>query len=143
MKILNVSDYSLHHLNDTKLTVDDAFNVMENLYLKEGYTIFYTTTGERNPDHHACYEAMKRMYEKYPNLKYRQFPIYYYFLARDVTHPIEPLSNDYVDIQFNKYNSMKKEMFQVYYNIGTILPVSYPYSDGELSKGLERIYFIN
>jgi LmbE family N-acetylglucosaminyl deacetylase len=141
MMILNVNDYSMHHVDDGTLTTDEVYKVMEDLYLKEGYTVFYTTTGDRNPDHHACHEAMRRMQEKYPDLKYRQFPIYYYFYDRGITKPTEPLNSQYVDVNVDMYGNMKKRMFQVYYNINTILPSFYPRSDGVIGFGPERIYY--
>ncbi|MDR2623865.1 MAG: PIG-L family deacetylase [Methanobrevibacter sp.] len=138
MMILNVSDYSMHHIDDGTLTTDEAFEVMENLYLKEGYTIFYTTTGDGNPDHHACHEAMRRMQEKYPDLKYRQFPVYYYHHQQ--AKP-EPLNSQYLDVNIDKYGNTKKKLFQVYYNINTILPSFYPRSDGVIGFGPERVYY--
>ncbi|MDR1820172.1 MAG: PIG-L family deacetylase [Methanobrevibacter sp.] len=141
MKIINVTDYKLHGIDDGALNTDQVFSVMENLYLKEGYKIFYTTTGDRNPDHHACHEAMKRMHEKHPNLKYRQFPIYYYFYDHGKTKPTQSLFNNFIDVGVDVYAGTIKEMFQVYYNIHTILPTFYPRSNGVISFSPERIYY--
>ncbi|MDR2831293.1 MAG: PIG-L family deacetylase [Methanobrevibacter sp.] len=141
MKVINVTNYKTHGFDDGALTTDEVFSVMEELYLKDGYTTFYTTTGDGNPDHHACHEAMKKMKEKYPNLKYRQFPIYYYFMGRGRTNPTQPLNYNYIDVNVNKYGNMKKRMFSVYYNIHIILPSFYPHSDGLISDGMERIYY--
>ncbi|MDR2829511.1 MAG: PIG-L family deacetylase [Methanobrevibacter sp.] len=140
MKVINVTNYRTHGFDDGALTTDEVFSVMEDLYLKDGYTTFYTTTGDGNPDHHACHEAMKRMKEKYPNLKYRQFPIYYYHQQQ--AKP-EPLNINYVDVNVDKLNQTKKELFQVYYNINTLLPSFYPRSDGVIGFGPERIYYNN
>ncbi|MGZ7070755.1 MAG: PIG-L deacetylase family protein [Methanobacterium sp.] len=133
-------DYEMKGLNDGGLTADMAFNTMEDLYLKDGYTEFYTVTGDGDSDHRACYEGMKRMMDKYPNLKYREFPIYYYHYSRD--SPLA-LTNNYIDVDVSKYVSQKKAAFQVYYNINTIIPAYYPYSDGLKKASPERIYYIN
>jgi LmbE family N-acetylglucosaminyl deacetylase len=137
MKIFNITDYNIHGIHDGGLTTDVAFKVMEDLYLKEGYKTFYTPTGDQNPDHNACHEAMKKMQKKYPDLNYRQFPVYYYH--QNQVNP-EPLNFKYMDLDVNNYADKKKEMFQVYYNINTLLPTFYPRSDGKIAFGPERIY---
>ncbi|MDR2544393.1 MAG: PIG-L family deacetylase [Methanobrevibacter sp.] len=141
MKIINVTDYKLHGIDDGALNTDQVFSVMENLYLKKRIKVFYTTTGDRNPDHHACHEAMKKMQEKYPNLKYRQFPVYYYFMDHGKTKPTQSLFCSFVDVGVDAYANTIKNMFQVYYNIHTILPSFYPRSDGVISFSPERIYY--
>lgn len=133
-------EYEIKGLNDGELTADIAFNTMENLYLKQGYTEFYTVTGDGDSDHRACYDAMKRMMEKYPNLKYREFPIYYYHASRNT--PLA-LTDNYTDVNVSKFISQKKAAFQVYYNINTITPQFYPYSNGVKQASPERIYYIN
>ncbi|MDR2873160.1 MAG: PIG-L family deacetylase [Methanobrevibacter sp.] len=137
MKIFNNSNYILHGIDDGGLTTDDAFKTMEDLYLKDGYKTFYTTTGDGNIDHNAAHEALKKMQEKYPDLKYRQFPVYHYHNTQAIPEPANP---NYIDLDVDKYANKKKEMFQVYYNINTILPSFYPRSDGEIAFGPERIY---
>ncbi len=132
--------YNIHSFDDGALNSEIVFTTMENLYLKEGYTVFYTTTGDGNSDHLACQQGMAKMKEKYPNLKYRQFPIYYYHATRAAT---TALTNNYTDLNVNIYAAKKKSAFQVYYNINTILNTFYPYSDGLYSTGPERIYYIN
>ncbi len=132
--------YNIHGYDDGKLNAEVVFTTMENLYLNEGYTVFYTVTGDGNIDHLACYKGMKMMMEKYPNLKYRQFPIYYYHTVRETPRP---LTKNCTDVNVNNYASKKKSAFQVYYNIHTILPIFYPWSDGLYSIGPERIYYIN
>lgn len=132
--------YNIEGYGDGSLNSDIVFATMENLYLKGGYTTFYTVTGDVNGDHLACQEAMIKMKEKYPNLKYRQFPIYWY---RSSTPEPTPIVNNFTDINVNKYISKKQKAFQVYYNINTILSTFYPYSSGELSSSPERIYYIN
>ncbi|BDZ70924.1 PIG-L deacetylase family protein [Methanobacterium petrolearium] len=139
MDIYGCDDYEMHGYDDGTLNSDIVFTTMENLYLSEGYTVFYTVTGDGNIDHLACYEGMKKMKEKYPNLKYRQFPVYYYRTARET--PMT-LTNNYTDININIYSTKKKSAFQVYYNINTILSTYYPYSSGYYSVGPERIYFM-
>lgn len=140
MAIYGCDDYNMHGYDDGTVTAEAVFTTMENLYLNDGYNVFYTVTGDGNSDHLACYKAMKMMKEKYPNLKYREFPIYYYHLARPSS---TALTNNYTDQNVNKYASKKKSAFQVYYNINTIQPIFYPYSDGLYSIGPERIYYIN
>ncbi|MDY9923305.1 PIG-L family deacetylase [Methanobacterium sp.] len=132
--------YNIQSFDDGALNSEIVFTTMENLYLKEGYTVFYTTTGDGNGDHLACQQGMAKMKEKYPNLKYRQFPIYYYHTTRAAT---TALTNNYTDVNVNTYAAKKKSAFQVYYNINTILNTFYPYSDGLYSIGPERIYYIN
>jgi LmbE family N-acetylglucosaminyl deacetylase len=134
------TEYNIHGFDDGTLNSDIVFTTMENLYLNGGYNVFYTVTGDGNIDHLACYQGMKRMMEKYPNLKYRQFPIYYYHTVRETP---SPLTKNYTDQNVNNYASKKKSAFQVYYNINTIQPIFYPYSDGLYSIGPERIYYIN
>jgi LmbE family N-acetylglucosaminyl deacetylase len=134
------TDYDIHGYDDGTLNENVVFTTMENLYLNEGYTVFYTVTGDGNIDHRACYNGMKMMREKYPNLKYREFPIYYYHTVRETPMP---LTKNYTDINVNKYSSKKKSAFQVYYNIHTIIPAFYPWSDGLYSIGPERMYYIN
>jgi LmbE family N-acetylglucosaminyl deacetylase len=138
MKVINMSDYKVHGIDDGTLNSEEVFSVMEDLYLKEGYKIFYTTTGDGNPDHNACHQAMKRMQEKYPNLEYRQFPVYYYHQQQAIP---EPLNSKHEDVNVDYYSNTKKEMFQVYYNINTLLPSFYPRSDGVISFSPERIYY--
>lgn len=133
-------EYEMKGFNDGGLNSDIVFETMENLYLQEGYTEFYTVTGDRDPDHKACYDAMKRMIEKYPNLKYREFPIYYYHMNQRI--PLT-LTNNYTDVDVSKYASQKKAAFQIYYNINTIAPEFYPYSDGLIRESPERVYYVN
>ena len=139
MAIYGCDNYEIHGYDDGTLNSDIVFTTMENLYLSEGYTVFYTVTGDGNIDHLACYEGMKKMKEKYPNLKYRQFPIYYYHTVRETPMP---LTNNYTDVNVNNYATKKKSAFQVYYNINTILKTFYPYSSGYYSVGPERIYYM-
>lgn len=140
MGIFGCSNYNIQSFDDGALNSEVVFTTMENLYLKEGYTVFYTTTGDGNGDHLACQQGMQKMKEKYPNLKYRQFPIYYYHATRAAT---TALTNNYTDVNVNIYAAKKKSAFQVYYNIHTILNTFYPYSDGLYSISPERIYYIN
>lgn len=139
MNILEVP-YEMKGITDGYLSTDTAFKTMENLYLEGNFTEFYTVTADGSPDHLSCYRAMKKMKEKYPNLKYRQFPIYYYH--KDRKNPIT-LSSDYKDIDVSKYKSKKMEAFKIYYNINTLIPEFYPYSDGLIQSSPERIYYIN
>ncbi len=132
--------YNIEGYDDGSLNSDIVFTAMEDLYLKGGYTTFYTVTGDINGDHLACYQAMIRMKEKYPQLKYREFPIYWY---RSSTPEPMAITNNYTDIDVTKYISKKQQAFQVYYNINTILPSFYPYSTGAISSSPERIYYIN
>jgi LmbE family N-acetylglucosaminyl deacetylase len=142
MKIFNITNYTFHGIDDGALTPDVAFKVMENLYLKEGYKTFYTPTGDGNPDHNACHQAMKKMQEKYPDLNYRQFPVYYYLKDGNRIKTIpEPLNSKYIDLNVDKYANKKKEMFQVYYNVNMLLPIFYSHSDGLIAFGPERIYY--
>ncbi|MDR3291396.1 MAG: PIG-L family deacetylase [Methanobrevibacter sp.] len=145
MKVHGCDDYIMHHIDDETSNSDYVFNIMENLYLKEGYRIFYTVTGDYNHDHRSCHDAMAKMKEKYPDLIYRQFPIYYYIKSpyknsfRD-THPTESLFKDYIDLDVDKYSNKKKQAFEVYYNIQILIPNFYSYSDGGISFSPERVY---
>lgn len=139
MRLWNL-EYEIKSIDDGYLSTNIAFKTMEDLYLQGNYTEFYTVTGDGNPDHYACFEAMKRMKEKYPDLKYREFPIYYYQSGRKT--PLT-LTNNYTDVDVSKFKGQKKAAFQIYYNINTIIPEFYPYSDGLMQVSPERIYYIN
>jgi LmbE family N-acetylglucosaminyl deacetylase len=142
MKIFNITNYNFHGIHDGALTSDVAFKVMEDLYLKEGYKTFYTTTGDGNLDHNACHEAIKKMQEKYPDLNYRQFPVYYYLKDGNRIKTIpEPSNSKYIDLNVDKYTNKKKEMFQIYYNVNMLVPQFYSLSDGVIAFGPERIYY--
>ncbi len=134
------TEYEMKGIDDGTLTADMVFKTMEDLYLMDNFTEFYTVTGDENPDHRACYDGMKRMMEKYPQLKYREFTIYYYRASRST--PLA-LTDNYADVDVSKFISQKKAAFQVYYNINTITPEFYPYSDGLKQASPERIYYIN
>ena len=140
MAIYGVTDYTIDGYNDGYLNADTVFSVMQNLYLEDGYTEFYTVTGDGNVDHHACYEAMIMMENKYPNLKYREVPIYWYHADRATPTPI---LNVFHDINVKRYSYKTEEAFQVYYNINSILPAFYPYSDGLYRTSHERVYYAN
>jgi len=133
-------NYNIEGYDDGSLNADRVFKTMENLYLNEGYTMFYTTTGDGNGDHLACSQGMKKMMEKYPNLKYRQFPIYWYHTSRPAPSPIK---DNGTNVDISKYTTKKKSAFQVFYNINTIIPIFYPYSDGLYSISPEKIYYLN
>ncbi len=134
------TEYKIHGYKDGALNSDVVFTTMENLYLTENYTVFYTVTGDGNSDHFACHMGMKKMREKYPNLKYRQFPVYYYRTSRE--SPMS-LTKNCSEININIYAPKKRSAFQVYYNINTILPTFYPYSSGFYSVSPELIYYMN
>ncbi|EKQ50778.1 MAG: putative LmbE-like protein [Methanobacterium sp. Maddingley MBC34] len=140
MAIYGCDDYNIQGYSDGTLTAAEVFTTMENLYLNQGYTVFYTVTGDGNSDHLACYQAMLMMEMKYPNLEYREFPIYYYHTSRPASLA---LTNNTTDEDVTQYTSKKKSAFQVYYNINTIHQIFYPYSDGLYSSSPERIYYIN
>ena len=140
MAIYGCDDYNMQGYDDGTLTAAQVFSTMENLYLNQGCTVFYTVTGDGNSDHMACYQAMLMMEMKYPNLEYRQFPIYYYHTSRPTSLA---LTNNSTDEDVSQYTSKKLSAFQVYYNINTIRPIFYPYSDGLYSSSPERIYYIN
>jgi LmbE family N-acetylglucosaminyl deacetylase len=133
-------DYETKGIDDGDLNSSTVFGTMEDLYIKGCYTEFYTVTGDGNPDHQACYQAMKEMKVKYPDLKYREFPIYYYNSMR--RKPL-PIVNNSTEIDVSKYITKKKEAFQIYYNINTIIPQFYPYSDGLIQASPEKIFYIN
>lgn len=133
-------EYEMKGIDDGFLSTDTAFKTMEDLYINGNYTEFYTVTGDGNSDHRACYKAMKMMMEKYPNLKYRQFMVYYYGNSRK--SPVT-LTDNFTDVDVSKYESQKKAALQIYYNINTIIPGFYPYSDGLVQLSPERVYYIN
>jgi len=131
MNIYGVS-YDIIGLDDGGTTVENVFNEMEKKY-KEGYGIFYTTTGEMQIDHTHSANALKMMMEKYPQLKYRQFPVYWHASKR---FKPTPLVDNYTDYNVTEYLPKKLEAFQIYYNI-QIFPV------GLYQKDIERIYYLN
>lgn len=135
MNIYGVS-YDMIGLNDSGTTDENVFNEMEKMY-KEGYGEFYTTTGEMEIDHTHCANAMKLMMEKYPQLKYRQYPVYWHASNNGPERfKPTPLVNNYTDYNVTKYLPKKLEAFQVYYNI-QIFPV------GLYQTNIERIYYLN
>ena len=131
--------YTIIGCDDGKSTSKLVFNVMESMY-KKGYGEFYTTTGDGNIDHLNCQNAMKKMLKKYPKLKYRQFPIYWYHYGRNTPMP---LVNHYKEYNVCKYSYKKLQAFKVYYNIHTLLSSFYPYSCGTIRASPERIYYVN
>jgi LmbE family N-acetylglucosaminyl deacetylase len=133
-------DYETKGIDDGDLSNETAFQTMEKLYLNGNYTEFYTVTGDGNNDHLACYQAMKMMMEKYPELKYREFPIYYYHANHK--NP-KTLTDNFTDVDVSNFIVKKQEAFQIYYNINTIIPEFYPYSTGYYQASPERIFYIN
>ena len=131
MSIYNCS-YEIIGVDDGTVTNETAYKVMEKLY-NEGYGEFYTVTGDYTPDHLSCHNAMKSMLEKYPKLKYRQFPIYFHSSSKYVPMPIV---NKYTDYDVKEYLPKKLEAFEVYYNIGI-------FKRGFYKTEVERIYYIN
>nr|WP_319372377.1 PIG-L family deacetylase [uncultured Methanobacterium sp.] len=140
MAIYGCDDYNMQGYDDGTLTAAEVFTTMEDLYLNQGCTVFYTVTGDGNSDHMACYQGMLMMEMKYPNLEYREFPIYYYHTSRPASLA---LTNNTTDEDVTQYTSKKMSAFQVYYNINTIHRIFYPYSDGLYNSSPERIYYIN
>jgi LmbE family N-acetylglucosaminyl deacetylase len=140
MAIYGCDDYNIQGYSDGTVTAAKVFTTMEDLYLNQGCTVFYTVTGDGNSDHMACYQGMLMMEMKYPNLEYREFPIYYYHASRPASLA---LTNNATDEDVSQYTSKKLSAFQVYYNINTIHKIFYPYSDGLYSISPERIYYIN
>ncbi|EKF86566.1 PIG-L family deacetylase [Methanobacterium formicicum] len=140
MTIYGCDDYNIQGYDDGTLTAAEVFTTMEDLYLNQGCTVFYTVTGDGNSDHMACYQGMLMMEMKYPNLEYREFPIYYYHASRPASLA---LTNNTTDEDVSQYTSKKLSAFQVYYNINTIHKIFYPYSDGLYSSSPERMYYIN
>jgi LmbE family N-acetylglucosaminyl deacetylase len=135
MSFYNVS-YEIIGLDDGATTDDNVFNVMERLK-NEGYGEFYTTTGDHEADHLHCANALKLMMEKYPQLKYRQFPIYWHAADNGPEKYIPtPLVNNYTDYNVSEYNSQKLEALQVYYNIQIFQVNLY-------QTNIERIYYLN
>ena len=135
MSVYNTS-YEIIGLNDSGTTDQNVFDVMERMK-NEGYTEFYTTTGDYNVDHLHCADAMNLMMQKYPQLKYRQFPIYWHAANNGPERfPPTPLVNNYTDFNITAYNSEKLDALQVYYNI-QIFPVNTYQTD------IERIYYLN
>jgi LmbE family N-acetylglucosaminyl deacetylase len=132
MTIYNCS-YEMMSFDDGSISNETAYKVMEEKS-KEGYSEFYTTTPEGNIDHLGCSNAMKLMYEKYPQFKYRQFPIYWHASSRYVPKPIS--AENFMDYDVSEFLPKKKEAFEVYYNIGI-------FNRGLYGLNVERIYYIN
>lgn len=132
MSIYNCS-YEMLGIDDGKTEDEIVFNVMDRMR-KEGYGEFYTTTGDYNTDHLHCHNAMKLMLEKYPELKYRQFPIYWHASPKYKPMPIN--ADNYTDYDVTEFLPKKKEAFEVYYNINI-------FKRGSYNQDIERIYYIN
>jgi LmbE family N-acetylglucosaminyl deacetylase len=132
MAIYNCS-YELMGLDDGSISNDTAYKIMEDKY-REGYSEFYTTTGDYNIDHLGCHNAMKSMLEKYPQLKYRQFPVYWH--ASPKYKPVPIAAENFTDYDVKEFLPKKKEAFEVYYNIGI-------FNRGLYGLNVERIYYIN
>jgi len=135
MSIYNTS-YEIIGLNDSGTTDENVFDVMDRMR-QEGYGEFYTTTGDHEIDHLHCADALKLMMDKYPQLKYRQFPIYWHAANNGpLKYPPIPLVNNYTDYDVSGYNSQKLEALQVYYNIQI-------FQVGLYQTNIERIYYLN
>lgn len=132
MKIYNCS-YEMKGLDDGSITNETAYKVMEDKY-KEGFSEFYTTTGDHNMDHLGCHNAMKSMLEKYPQLEYRQFPIYWHASPKYKPMPIK--ADNFTDYDIKEFIPKKKEAFEVYYNINI-------FKRGLYNLDVDRIYYIN
>ncbi len=134
MNIYGVS-YEMIGQDDEKTTDQSVFDVMDRMR-REGYTEFYTTTEENNSDHLHSANAMKLMMEKYPQLKYRQFPIYWHATNNgpDRYKP-KPIVNNYIDYRAENFAG-KLEAMQVYNNI-QIFPLF------KYNADVERIYYLN
>ncbi|MGZ7208957.1 MAG: PIG-L deacetylase family protein [Methanobacterium sp.] len=128
--------YEMIGLDDSGTTDENVFNVMDRMR-KEGYGEFYTTTGEFEVDHLHCANAMKLMMEKYPQLKYRQYPVYWHASNNGPERfkPV-PIVNNYTDYNVVEYLPLKLKALQVYNNI-QIFPV------GLYQANIERIYYLN
>lgn len=131
MAIYNCS-YEMMSIDDAGTTQEMVYSIMEKKY-KEGYNVFYTTTGDRNVDHLNCHLALKSMLQNYPMAKYRQFPVYWHASAGYIPMPI---IDNYTDYDVSSYLPQKQEALEVYYNIGI-------FNRGQYKVNIERIYYIN
>lgn len=128
--------YEIIGLNDDGTTDKNVYSEMERMYY-EGYGEFYTTTGDYNSDHEHCADAMTLMMEKYPQLKYRQFPVYWHAANNGPKIFVPtPIVNNYTDYNVSEYLPIKQEALQIYYNI-------HVFQVGEYQTNTERIYFLN
>jgi LmbE family N-acetylglucosaminyl deacetylase len=138
VRVMNIDgvSYEIIGLDDGGTSDENVFRVMNRMYY-EGYGEFYTTTGDYNIDHQHCADAMKLMMEKHPQLKYRQFPVYWHAADNGTVRFVPtPLVNNYTDYNVSEYLPIKKEALQVYYNI-ELFPVSRYQTD------IERMYYLN
>lgn len=134
MNIYGVS-YEMIGQDDGKTTDQSVFDVMDRMR-REGYTEFYTTTEENNSDHLHCANALKLMMERYPQLKYRQYPIYWHATKNGAErYKPQPIVNSYIDYRAENLFG-KMEAIQVYNNI-QIFPVF------KYNVDVERIYYLN
>ncbi|MEN4018058.1 MAG: PIG-L family deacetylase [Methanobacterium sp.] len=133
-RVMNIFEcsYEMMGIDDGTVTTEMVYNVMEKMY-RDGYTEFYTTTGDYNVDHLSCHNAMKSMLEKYPQLKYRQFPVYWHSSPK---YKPMPIVNNYTDYNIKEHLPKKQEAFEVYYNIEI-------FKRGLYKMDIERIYYIN
>jgi LmbE family N-acetylglucosaminyl deacetylase len=135
MNIYGIS-YEIIGLDDGGTTEKNIFKVMERMYY-DGYGEFYTTTEDYNVDHQHCADAMKLLMEKYPQLKYRQFPIYWHAADNGPERYVPaPIINNYTDYNVSEYLPKKQEALQVYCNI-QLFPVE------RYQTNIERIYYLN
>lgn len=135
MNIYGIS-YDMIGLDDSGTTDENIFAEMERMY-KRGYGEFYATTGEFEIDHTHCANALKLMMEKYPQLKYRQYPVYWHASNNGPERfkPV-PLVNNFTDYNVTEYLPGKLKALQVYYNIKI-------FSVGLYQTKVERIYYLN
>lgn len=132
MEIYNCS-YEMIGIDDAGTTPEIVYNIMEKK-AKEGYTEFYTTTKEVNIDHSNCQNATAMMLEKYPQLKYRLFPVYWHASPKYTPKPFN--YTNYTDYDVSEFISKKRDAFEVYYNIDI-------FKRGTYSLDIERIYYLN
>jgi LmbE family N-acetylglucosaminyl deacetylase len=138
VRVMNLDgvSYEIIGIDDGGATDENVFKVMNRMYYK-GYGEFYTTTGDYNIDHQHCADAMKIMMEKYPKLKYRQFPVYWHAADNGTVRFVPaPIVNNYTDYNVSEYLPKKQEALQFYYNIRL-------FPDSRYQTDLERIYYLN
>ena len=138
VRVMNIDgvSYEMIGIDDGGTTDENVFEVMNRMYY-EGYGEFYTTTRDYNIDHQHCADAMKIMMEKYPQLKYRQFPVYWHAADNgSVRFVPSPIINNYTDYNVSEYLPKKLEALQVYYNI-QLFPAN------RYETNIERVYYLN
>ncbi|MDR2624567.1 MAG: PIG-L family deacetylase [Methanobrevibacter sp.] len=138
MNLINVTDYCMHGYPDGSLKDSDVYSVVEDLYNK-GYRNFWTISGDGNPDHFACFDAVQTLLDKHPEIIVHYFSSYFCYANRMVHEPYV-MRSDFVDNDINNFWIYKSNMLNVYFTVNHLMKGLYPYGDGSYHYHKERIF---